>query len=71
MLFKDYEYPNFSMHKKAHNNFINQIIKFQEDYNKDVNNVCLELYKFLDSWFNNHILEYDKDAVIFLKEKGL
>lgn len=71
ILFKDYKYPNFSMHKEAHNNFIQQIIKFQEDYKNDVRNVCIDLYHFLDKWFNNHILEYDKDAVKFLKEKGL
>ena len=71
MLFKNYKYPNFSVHKEAHNNFIKQIIKFQEDYKTGADEVCLQLYSFIEKWFLNHILEYDKEAVTFLKQKGL
>ncbi|NOZ47969.1 MAG: hemerythrin family protein [Chlorobi bacterium] len=71
MLFNNYKYPNFTAHKEAHNNFIAQIIHFNKNYINGKEDVCIELYQFLEKWFKNHILEYDKDAVTFLKEKGL
>ena len=71
MLFKNYKYPNFSVHKDAHNNFIKQIIKFQEDYKSGLDSVCIQLYSFLEEWFKNHILKYDKEAISFLKQKGI
>ncbi|GAI87333.1 unnamed protein product, partial [marine sediment metagenome] len=61
--FKNYKYPNFNLHKKAHNHFINRIIKFREDFEKGKEDVCVEMYYFLEEWFNNHILKYDKEAV--------
>ena len=69
--FKNYQYPNFTQHKEAHNNFIDRIIKFREDYEKGVENVCHEMYEFLVNWFENHILKYDKEAVEFLLNKGV
>lgn len=69
--FKNYQYPNFTQHKEAHNNFIDRIIKFREDYEKEVENVCEEMYSYLVDWFENHILKYDKEAVEFLLNKGV
>jgi len=69
--FKNYKYPNFNLHKEAHNNFINRIIKFREDFEEGKEDVCVEMYYFLEKWFNNHILKYDKEAVEFLVKKGV
>jgi hemerythrin len=69
--FKNYQYPNFSQHKEAHSNFIDRIIKFREDYEKGVDDVCVEMYDFLVDWFETHILKYDKEAVEFLLDKGV
>jgi len=69
--FKNYKYPNFNLHKKAHNHFINRIIKFREDFEEGKEDVCVEMYYFLEQWFNNHILKYDKEAVEFFVEKGV
>ncbi len=65
------EYPNFSTHQAAHNNFIDRIEKFQNDYRIDQEGVCKEMYEYLYDWFRNHILKYDKEAVEYLKSKGL
>jgi len=69
--FKNYKYPNFNLHKEAHNHFINRIIKFREDFEEGKEDVCVEMYYFLEEWFNNHILKYDKEAVEFFVEKGV
>lgn len=69
--FKDCKYPNFEQHKIDHNQFIDKIIKFQKDLENNKQNVCLDLYKYLEDWFDEHILKYDKEAVDFLKKSGV
>jgi hemerythrin len=69
--FKNYQYPNFAMHKEAHKNFIDRIIKFREDYEHGMDKVCEEMYGFLVDWFENHILKLDKEAFEFLLNKGV
>lgn len=67
---KDYQYPGLSQHKESHNQFIQRLVKFQEDYNANKPNVCEEMHDYLLDWFENHILQYDLDAVNFLKSRG-
>lgn len=69
--FKNYKFPNFNLHKEKHNHFIKRIIKFREDFEEGKEDVCVEMYYFLEEWFNNHILKYDKEAVEFLVKKGI
>lgn len=67
---KDYLYPGFSEHKESHNQFIQRLTKFQEDFEANKENVCEEMHDYLLDWFENHMLKYDKDALSFLKSKG-
>ena len=69
--FKEYGYSGFSQHQESHNNFIDRIIKFKEDYRKGKKDVCEEMYFYLENWLVNHILHYDIEAVDWLKKKGL
>ena len=69
--FKDLKYPKFDQHKSEHNQFIERIIQFQKDVQNDKPNLCLEIYQYLESWFDEHILKYDKEAVDYLKSKGV
>ena len=69
--FKDLKYPNFDLHKSEHNQFIERIIQFQKDVQNDKPNLCLEIYQYLENWFDEHILKYDKEAVEYLKSKGV
>ncbi|MCF8372176.1 MAG: bacteriohemerythrin [Bacteroidales bacterium] len=68
---KDYKYPGFKQHKEAHNNFIHEIIKFQELYQKADKTVCNRLFDYLQTWFDEHILGEDRKAAGFLIEKGV
>jgi hemerythrin len=67
---KDYQYPGFSQHKESHNQFIQRLVKFQEDFQENKPRVCEEMHDYLLDWFENHILKYDKDAIAFLRSKG-
>lgn len=69
--FKDCKYPNFDQHKISHNQFIDKIIQFQKDLEKKKENICLDLYNYLEEWFDEHILKYDKEAVEYLKKSGV
>jgi hemerythrin len=69
--FKDCKYPNFDQHKISHNHFIDKIIQFQKDLENKKENICLDLYNYLEDWFDEHILKYNKDAVEFLKKSGV
>ena len=69
--FKEANFPGLREHKDLHAEFIQRIIQFQGDYEKEIIDTCLSLLPFLDDWFDNHILKYDKEAIDFLKEKGL
>ncbi len=69
--FNDLKYPNFEQHKIEHNSFIDRIIKFQKDLENNKPDLCLEIYHYLEEWFDEHILKYDKEAVEYLKNSGI
>ncbi|MCB2196838.1 MAG: bacteriohemerythrin [Bacteroidetes bacterium] len=69
--FKDLKYPHFDQHKAQHNAFIERIIQFQKDVENNKPDLCLEIFQFLENWFDEHILKYDKDAVEYLRAGGL
>lgn len=69
--FNDLKYSNFEQHKAEHNLFINRIIQFQKDLQDNKPDLCLEIYHYLEDWFDEHILKYDKEAVEYLREKGV
>jgi len=68
---RESDFPGLKEHKELHAGFIKRIIRFQEDYENAVTDTCKSLLPFLDEWFNSHILKYDREAVDYMKEKGL
>lgn len=69
--FKDYHFPSTSEHMEYHAAFIKRVIQFKTDYEKDINLTCQTMQEYLVHWFENHILKYDKEAIDYLREKGL
>jgi hemerythrin len=69
--FKDYSFPGIKEHKNLHKEFIRRVIQFQVDYEKDVGETCRTMLAYLEEWFENHLLNYDKEAVKYFREKGL
>jgi len=68
---KDYSFPSIKEHKDLHKEFIRRVIQFQVDYEKDVGETCRTMLIYLEEWFENHLLKYDKEAVDFFRGKGL
>ncbi len=71
ILLKEHNYPGFSEHKSGHNVFIENIIDFHERYMVQNIDVCLEMLKFLEKWYREHIVLHDNEAIDFLLEKGV
>jgi hemerythrin-like metal-binding protein len=71
IMFMDYKYPNLTQHKELHNEFILKITLFQKGFENNKNDVCRDLYAYLEAWFKEHILDYDIKASNFLKEHGV
>ena len=69
--FNDLKYPNFDQHKVEHNRFIERVIQFQKDLENEKQDVCIEIYHFLENWFDEHILKYDREAVDYLRARGV
>ena len=69
--FKDYQFPDYNQHKDLHNEFIERFVKFQKDFESDSEKIWSDMLGFLQEWFNNHILKYDKEAIQYLTEKGV
>lgn len=69
--FKDSHFPRTREHKDLHVAFINRVIQFKNDYEHDIEQTCQTMLEYLKDWFDNHILKYDKQAIEYLKEKGL
>ena len=69
--FKDSNFPGHTEHKELHAAFIKRVIRFKTDYQMDVQHTCRTMMEYLVDWFKNHILRYDKEAVEYLREKGL
>jgi hemerythrin len=69
--FKDSQLPSTQEHKDLHAAFIKRVIQFKTDYGRDIDHTCQTMKAYLDDWFNNHILKYDKEAIDYLKGKGL
>ena len=69
--FKEANFPGIQGHRELHAGFIQRVIQFKEDYKNNVSHTCKSLLPFLEEWFDNHILKYDKETIETLKEKGL
>lgn len=68
---KDSRFPSTREHKELHAAFIKRVIQFKTDYQRDIEHTCQTMMDYLVDWFNNHILKYDKEAIDYLKSKGL
>lgn len=70
MLFKKHGYKNLSVHKADHKAFIERVRKIQRNFLNGSQNTCKELLDFLKPWYEQHIINYDNEAVDFLQKYG-
>ncbi len=67
ILLRDKGFPGFSEHKAEHGRFIDHIRTLREQYDAGNDPECRELAHFLKKWFEEHLLDYDLEAIAFLR----
>ncbi len=64
-------YPNFTAHKKLHDDFTNEVSNIVTDYQKNGASVpvVLKILNQTNNWLLNHILKMDKEMGKYIKSK--
>ncbi|MBF0469030.1 MAG: bacteriohemerythrin [Desulfamplus sp.] len=70
-LFKKYDYPEYSEHKKIHEKLVATVVAFQKDFKSGKASLSVDLMNFLTQWLKDHIMKCDMKYAPFLKSKGL
>jgi hemerythrin len=73
-LLEKIKYPEFSDHKKQHDDMIKNILESAKDYNEGKRFVPNHFVRFLVDWLFSHIALYDKRYAVFIagqKKKGI
>ena len=70
LLLKQYGYPGYNGHKKLHEEFINQVERFQKEFDSGVA-LPIKVSVYLRDWLSNHILKVDQQYSAFLNAKGV
>lgn len=63
---KECNYDKLEKHRESHKDFMNHIMSFREGYEKRDENVCEEMYFFLEKWFDEHMMVEDRSAVDYI-----
>jgi hemerythrin len=72
-LMDEVNYPERNTHKMKHANFIFDLEKFKDEFEKKGASIVLttNTYKWLNEWLSDHIAKNDLEFGRFLKEKGV
>ncbi|WP_407354939.1 bacteriohemerythrin [Methanolobus sp. WCC5] len=68
---KRYAYPDYSEHKLEHEKFIENVLKFKEDYEKGKAGISYDILNFLKNWLVGHIQSTDRKYAPLFIENGL
>ncbi len=68
---RDYDYPEYSLHKEKHTEFKKRTVAFCMDTMAYKETIPTEILSYLKNWLINHILKSDMKYKSFFNEKGL
>ncbi|WP_319508714.1 bacteriohemerythrin [uncultured Methanolobus sp.] len=68
---KRFAYPDYAEHKLEHEKFVENVLKFKDDYEKGKAGVSYDILNFLKDWLVGHIQDTDKKYAPLFIEKGL
>jgi len=63
---KELDYNDLENHRKSHKDFIDHIMAFREGYGKGDRDVYNDMYFYLESWFDEHMMVDDRRAVDYI-----
>ena len=68
---KELQYDKLAEHKNDHLEFTKKMIAFREGFENGAKGFENEMYLYLEKWFDEHMMIYDRRAVTFIKKKRL
>jgi hemerythrin len=68
---KRYKYPNYEIHKKEHDEFIDKVITLEERLKNGIPVLSFEITNFLKNWIKEHIQKTDMQYSDFLVKHGV
>lgn len=69
--FEQYLYPQATIHKAEHDEFVKAVSSFKSDFDKGKVILSNDILQFLKNWLQNHIIGSDKHYTKFLNDKGI
>ncbi len=69
--FKQHNYPDKDAHIKEHEDFINKVSDFKNQYSQGKIGLTLNVMDFLSSWLTKHIKGTDQKYSAYLNSKGV
>lgn len=70
-LFEMHGYSETVIHKRQHDDLVEQVMSFKNSFDKGQGMVTVDLMMFLKNWLTNHIVNTDKKYSQFLNSKGI
>lgn len=70
-IMKKIDYPEYKMHKKEHETFVNKVIELQTKLQNGAFVLSIEVLNFLKDWLINHILKVDKMYTEYFNKHGI
>ena len=67
-LMKKYNYPDYDSHKQEHDELIEKVTDFFNDFKDGRKTFSIQLLIFLNDWITNHILKTDMKYKPFFKQ---
>ena len=69
--FDQYNYPESELHKKLHNELVEQVGALQKRFESGERVLTIDVMNILRDWLNDHILGSDKEFGPYLNSKGV
>ena len=69
-LFTLYRYPQFSLHKRQHDELTKQVSEFQNQFIEGSATISFEVMDFLHQWLVRHMAGSDRDFLYYMQEIG-
>ena len=67
----EFDYPDYSTHKKEHDEFVNKVLEYRKDYETEKVGLNFEIMNFLNRWIEKHIQISDKKYGPLFNENGV
>ena len=66
LLMKKHGIESITEHTKEHNQFVEKIKYFQQQYENKEKGLCVELLDYLKKWHDEHVLKTDETLIEYL-----